>query len=157
MQYVNMLLRKSSLMLQQVGHTTATLVDRLLQQLMYNRLKHSQSYQICTGGSSAILRGSPQPPPPKKKFRDSTSIRPRPLPAISFDNTPFMKRPIIRRYIVLVTGTVINNPQKRLTDTWTVVTCIQIGGGTQQNNAGIRKYLYTSLFCEYSFSVHYTQ
>lgn len=92
-----------------------------------------------------------------RKFRDSTSIRPRQLPAISFDNTPFMKRPIIRRYDVLVTGTFVSNPQKRLTDTWPVVTCTQIGDGTQQNNAGIRKCLYASLFCDYGFSVHYTQ
>jgi len=32
---------------------------------MYNRLNHSQCYQICTGGSSAILRGSPQFPLPE--------------------------------------------------------------------------------------------
>jgi hypothetical protein len=51
-------------MLQQGGHTAATLVDRLIQQLMYNPLNPSKSYQICTGGSSAILRGSSQPPPP---------------------------------------------------------------------------------------------
>jgi hypothetical protein len=98
-------------MLQPVGHTAASLVDRLIQQLMYNRLNHSQSYQICTGGSSAILRGSPQSP--LRKFRDSASIRPQLLPAMSFDNKPFMKRPIIRRHVASVTGTVGNSPQKR--------------------------------------------
>jgi hypothetical protein len=52
-----------------------------------------------------------------------------------------MKRPITRRYIVSVTVTVASNPQKRRTDTWSVVTCIQIGYGAQQSNAGIRKCL----------------
>lgn len=116
---------------------------------MYNRLNPLQSYQICTGGSSSIPRGSRQSPP--RKFRDSTSIRKRPLPAISLDNTPFMKRPIIRRYIVSVTGTVVSNPQKRLPDTWSVVTCIQIGYGTQQSNAGIRKCLFVPLFLRIRF------